>query len=76
MDPQVNDPDDLLTDAREKARRLLDQLLHDQARLLANPPSIPPEDLEQGKTALANAVAAARRTVAALDAAAAIQQGN
>jgi hypothetical protein len=59
----------LLRDAREKARILIERLVREQAEIEANPPAISPEALTEGRTAMARAVAAARRTLEAIDAA-------
>lgn len=60
-------PDELLSQAWVKARRLLKGLEQQQAELEVNPPDLPPEKLAQGRAAMANATAAARRAMAALD---------
>ena len=62
----------MLDQATAKAQRLLDELVAQQAELDANPPKIPQADLAAGKQAFDNAVAAARRTLAALEGAAAL----
>jgi hypothetical protein len=61
------DPAGLLSEALEKAKALLDRLSLEQAQIEENPPKISAENLRQGRAAMANAIAAARRTVAALD---------
>ena len=52
--------------AREKAEKLLADLIAQQSQLEANPPKIDAKDLADGKAALANAVASARRAAQAL----------
>ena len=61
-----------LMQARQRAEKLLGELLQQQAELDANPPSIPADKLIQGRAALQNAIAAARRMVQSLDAALAV----
>jgi hypothetical protein len=53
--------------AREKAQKLLDDLLKKQVDLDANPPKISAENLAQGREAFQNAIASARRAVQALE---------
>jgi hypothetical protein len=67
MEP--GDPESLamLREAREKGEKLLAELLKHQAEAEANPPKIPPEDLEQGKMALQKAIESTRRMLASLD---------
>jgi hypothetical protein len=62
----------LLRDAREKARALVDRLVQEQAEVEKNPPAIAAADLAEGRAAMARAVAAARRTLQAIDAALAV----
>jgi hypothetical protein len=52
--------------AMQKAQRLVDELVAQQAEIDANPPKIAPADLVAGRTAMQNAVASARRTLTAL----------
>ncbi len=59
----------LLRDARQKAAALVDRLVQEQAAVEANPPSISPEAMTEGRAAMARAIDAARRTVNAIDAA-------
>jgi hypothetical protein len=56
----------LLEQALHKAQRLLQELIDQQAEVNREPPKIPPRDLVEGRQALQNAIASARRTVAAL----------
>ena len=53
--------------AHDKAKKLLDDLLKRQADLDANPPKISAENLAQGREAFQNAIASARRCLAALE---------
>ena len=68
-DPADEDPAVLLAQARDKAARLLKQLIADQEEIDRNPPKISAEALEEGRAAMANAIAAAGRTIEAIDAA-------
>jgi hypothetical protein len=70
-DAEMNKPYDLpmLTDALARARRLVEGLEKAQAETEAPPPDLSPEKLAEGKMALDNALAAARRTQSALNAA-------
>jgi hypothetical protein len=56
-------PDELKTlmAAISKSDRLVEDLEKQQARLIQFPPSISPDQLEQGKIALENALVSARR---------------
>jgi hypothetical protein len=56
----------MLNEAIAKAHRLVDELVAQQADLDANPPKIPQADLTAGREAMQNAIASARRTLAAL----------
>jgi hypothetical protein len=60
------DEADMLRLAREKAQKLLDDLLKKQADLDANPPKIDAEKLAEGRAAFGNAIASARRAVQAI----------
>jgi hypothetical protein len=60
------DEAEMLRLAREKAQKLLDDLLKKQEDLDANPPKISAENLAQGRAAFQNAIASARRAVQAL----------
>ena len=68
------DQRELLDEVRAKGRALLAQLITDQAELERNPPVLPAEQLVEGRAALANAIASARRMCEALDAAAALDE--
>ena len=58
----------VLTEARQRAQRLLDEMLKQQADLLQNPPKhLEPDKVELGKTAMQKAIDAARRTVQNVD---------
>jgi hypothetical protein len=59
----------LLAQAREKSTKLLEHLIAEQARMEKNPPKIEPEALAEGRQAMANAIAAARRTLQAIESA-------
>ena len=63
------DPVELLAQAREKAGQLLHHLIAEQAKIEQNPPKTSPEALTEGRAAMANAIASARRTVEVIDAA-------
>jgi hypothetical protein len=60
------DEADMLRLARERAQKLLDDLLKQQADLDANPPKIAAEKLVEGRAAFGNAIASARRAVRAI----------
>ena len=65
LDPEQ---DQMLADALVKARRLVANLEQQQRELLASPPtSLEPEKLAQGKMAMENALASARRMLKALE---------
>lgn len=59
----------MLADARAKAQLMIERLVEQQAQIEANPPKISPENLAAGRQAMNNAIAAARRTLAAIEAA-------
>jgi len=61
----------ILSAAIEKARRLVAELERQQAELEATPGDLPPEKSAEGKSVLANALASARKALAALEDAAA-----
>jgi hypothetical protein len=63
------DPNALLAEARVRAEKLLNHLVAEQAEIEKNPPKISAEALTEGRAAMAKAIAAARRTVEAIDAA-------
>lgn len=67
MDP--NDPETIrmLHEARSKGERLLSELLKQQAEVEANPPKLPPEQLEAGRQAMQKAIESARRMLKSLD---------
>jgi hypothetical protein len=60
-------PDEMLAQALAKARKLVADLERQQAEIEANPPKLPPDQLEQGRQAFNNALASARRMVRALE---------
>lgn len=64
------DPDqlDLLQQARDRARKLVDDVRRKRDELLAaRPPGIDADKLAQGRNAMDNAVASAERTLAAVE---------
>jgi hypothetical protein len=56
-----------LLQARERAKRLLEELVKKQAEVEASPPPISPEQLQAGRAAMENAIAASRRMLRRLD---------
>jgi glycine/D-amino acid oxidase-like deaminating enzyme len=64
------DPAALLAKIREKAEKLLNQLIAEQAEIERNSPNISAEAMTEGRAAMAQAIAAARRTIEALASAA------
>ena len=50
-----------LVSAIEKAEKLVADLERQQAEVEKSPPDLPPEQLEQGRTAMQNAIKSARR---------------
>jgi hypothetical protein len=64
---QLSDQDrEMLASAMKKARHLVEELEKQQREIEASPPDLPADDLARGKEYFANAVASARRTLAAL----------
>lgn len=61
-------PEDLLTQARQRAQTLLANLLAQQAELDNTRLPLPPEQLAAGREAMARAVAACRKLVEQLSA--------
>ena len=59
----------LLTEALGRAKTLLERLIVEQAQIERDPPKIAPEALAEGRAAMAKAIAAARRTVEAIESA-------
>ena len=58
----------VLTEARQRAGKLLDEMLRQQADLLKNPPKhLEAQQIEMGKTAMQKAIDSARRAVQSLD---------
>ena len=53
----------ILQEARERARRLVKELEEKAAELEKCPPGIPPQQLEEGRMALRDAVAAVRKAL-------------
>jgi len=72
--PEEDDIQAMLDRARSAARRLVEELKQKLAEVEANPPQISPQQLAEGRHAMQKAIAAAERTLAALEAAAAIDQ--
>ena len=64
------DPSKLLAAIREKAEKLLNQLEAEQAEIEKNPPKISTEAMAEGRAAMSQAIAAAKRTIEALEMAA------
>lgn len=63
-----DDPDEMLATALLKARHLVSELEKEAAELEAHPPTqLPPEKLAEGKVAMANAIASAKRMLKALE---------
>jgi hypothetical protein len=69
MSPIDPDQIELLTQARGRAARLLDDVRRQRDELLAQPPSIDPASVADGRAAMDNAVASAGRMLAAVEAA-------
>lgn len=73
MTAQVShvDPDqlELLRQARDRAAKLLEDVRRQRDELVAQPPSIDPASLAEGRAAMDNAVASAERMLAAVEAA-------
>jgi hypothetical protein len=63
MDPADADAIEVLTSALEKATKLLNDLRRQQAEVEASPPALPAPQLQQGRTAMNNAVASTQRMV-------------
>ena len=61
------DPIAMLQVARDKAQKLINDLLVRQADLEQNPPELSPEDLREGQRALQNAIDAAQRMLRNID---------
>jgi hypothetical protein len=67
MDPGDPEVVKMLAEARAKGEHLLAALLKQQAEVEANPPTLPPEQLAQGRVAFGKAIASARRMLKSLD---------
>jgi hypothetical protein len=67
MEPDDPETFAMLREAREKGEKLLAELLKHQADAEANPPKIPPEQLELGRLAMQKAIESTRRMLASLD---------
>jgi exonuclease VII small subunit len=65
---------DTLSDAIARARKLVAALERQKVELEASPPAIPPDKLAEGKRAFENALASAKRMLAALEGAAEIRE--
>lgn len=57
----------ILLQARERAQKLLDEMVQKLAEVQASPPPISPEQLRTGLEAMENAIASARRMLHNLD---------
>jgi hypothetical protein len=58
----------VLSEARQRAQKLLEELLRQQADLLARPPKhLDPQQIEAGKAAVQKAVNAAKRVLQSVD---------
>jgi hypothetical protein len=57
----------MLLEARDRARRLVDELERHRDELLRNPPRLEPEKLAGGNAAMEKAVDSARNTLQSLD---------
>ncbi|MEO6435180.1 MAG: hypothetical protein ABIP55_05405 [Tepidisphaeraceae bacterium] len=67
---------DTLSDAINRARKLVMALEQQKVELEASPPAIPPDKLAEGKWAFENALASAKRMLAALEGAAEIRESR
>ena len=67
MDPSDPETQKLLIEARKKAEHLLSELLKQQAEVEAKPPTMPAEQLAQGRFAMQKAIDSARRMLKSLD---------
>ena len=74
MDPESPEVQAMLVEARTKAKRLIDELKRVSADAETNPPDIAPDKLREGRAAMASAIAAAERSLAALESARAMTQ--
>jgi hypothetical protein len=72
---QDTDQMELLEQARQRARKVLDDLVRQRDELLAHPPDLAPAQLEAGRLAMARAVDAARRMLHSIEQALAIARG-
>jgi hypothetical protein len=68
MGPDKSDLE-LLNQARDRARKLLDNLVRHQAELDANPPALAPDQLKEGRQAMQNVIASATRMLQSIEAA-------
>ena len=66
MDP-TEDQIQLLLVAREKARRLLEEIMRHQADLDASPPALCAAQLEAGRLAMAKAIDSATRMLQSIE---------
>jgi hypothetical protein len=67
MDPSDPKYIAMLRDAHTKHERLLSELRKFLADMEANPPKLPPEQLEEGRQAIQNAIESARGVLKSLD---------
>lgn len=58
---------EMLVQARQRTRQLLDTLLHQQADLNAHVAMVPAETIHEGRTALEGAIDSARRMLESID---------
>jgi hypothetical protein len=72
---QETDQMELLEQARQRARKVLDDLVRQRDELLAHPPALAPSQLETGRQAMSNAVDAAQRMLHSIEQALAIARG-
>lgn len=76
LDPSDPEVQQMLAEARVKARKLVDELKARFAEAEANPPKISPENLKLGREAMQNAIKSAQRMLEALNDAAAVSGGT
>jgi hypothetical protein len=62
----------ILAEARERAAKLVEELEAKAAELEKNPPNLDPKRLEEGRTAMRNAVAAVKKALENIEKAAEI----
>ena len=62
----------ILEEARDKAAKLVVELEERAAELQKNPPKLPPQQLEEGKSAMRNAIVAVKKALENIEKAAAV----